>query len=248
MFKTADGIASTALTLSELRATSAQPIKGKLYAVAALLMLLAALALWVDVPIAYAIKTHRMSGEARHLLRLAEVFAWGGSVGYIILAAAVLDPRGWRIVPRLVIGAFGSGAVANGLKLLIARSRPIAADLQASALDSFGAWLPMWDTSLEATYNRQAQSFPSGHAATAAGLAVALAVLYPRGRWLFVGFAMLAALQRVEVQAHFLSDVLAGAALGCALSAACNGNWALGRWLSKLDRDPSILKAHSTRI
>jgi membrane-associated phospholipid phosphatase len=65
------------------------------------------------------------------------------------------------------------------------------------------------------------QSFPSSHAATAAGLAVALAALYPRGRWLYLTFAMLAGLQRIEAQAHFASDVLAGAALGCIVAAAC---------------------------
>ena len=57
--------------------------------------------------------------------------------------------------------------------------------------------------------------FPSAHAATAVGLAIALGVLYPRGRWLFIAFAFLAGLQRIEAQAHFASDVLAGAAVAC---------------------------------
>ena len=53
----------------------------------------------------------------------------------------------------------------------------------------------------------------------AAGLAAALGVLYPRGRWLFACFALLAMLQRIDAQAHFCSDVLAGAAIGCCVAA-----------------------------
>ena len=45
-------------------------------------------------------------------------------------------------------------------------------------------------------------------------------MLYPRGRWMFALFAALAMLQRVDAQAHYCSDVLAGAAIGLALAAA----------------------------
>lgn len=57
-------------------------------------------------------------------------------------------------------------------------------------------------------------SFPSGHATLAFATAAALAYLSPRGRWLFVILAAFCALARVVMQAHFYSDVLAGAALG----------------------------------
>jgi undecaprenyl-diphosphatase len=89
---------------------------------------------------------------------------------------------------------------------------------------------------IDLEHNDKLQSFPSGHAATAAGLAVALAVLYPRGRWLFAVLAVLAALQRVEVQSHFPSDVLAGAALGCLTGALVSADWNLGRRLLHLER------------
>ena len=46
------------------------------------------------------------------------------------------------------------------------------------------------------------------------GLFAALAWRYPRGRWLFLVFAVSAALQRVATSAHYPSDICFGAALG----------------------------------
>jgi membrane-associated phospholipid phosphatase len=57
--------------------------------------------------------------------------------------------------------------------------------------------------------------------ATAAGLAIVLAQLYPRGRWLFPVIAGLAGAQRVLENAHFVSDVFWGAAVGCIFAPLC---------------------------
>jgi membrane-associated phospholipid phosphatase len=187
---------------------------------AGLLALVAVAALAIDVPVARWAKLHKMPGDLRRVLTLAEVFGWGGTVGLIVLTAAVLDPRGWRVAPRLALGALGAGIVANGVKLLVARLRPLAANLRGEVWDTFTGWLPVLyhDPSL-GEYGFQFQSFPSGHSATAVGLAIALAALYPRGRWLFALFALLACLQRLQSQAHFPSDILAGAAIGCLVCA-----------------------------
>jgi membrane-associated phospholipid phosphatase len=47
-----------------------------------------------------------------------------------------------------------------------------------------------------------------------------LAMLYPRGRFLFAAFAMSVGLQRILGSAHYPSDVLVGAAVGwfCAVA------------------------------
>ena len=52
-------------------------------------------------------------------------------------------------------------------------------------------------------------------AASAAGLAMGLAWLYPRGRVLFLLLAISAGGQRIVSGDHFASDVVWGAALGC---------------------------------
>ncbi|MCP9880011.1 phosphatase PAP2 family protein, partial [Cyanobium sp. A1C-AMD] len=59
-------------------------------------------------------------------------------------------------------------------------------------------------------------SFPSGHAAVAAGLAVSLCWFYPRGRSVFIALAILASFQRINSLSHFLSDICIGAAIGIA--------------------------------
>jgi len=196
-------------------------------------MLLAAVALSADLSIAEYVRSHPLPGELVRLVRLSEAFAWGGTVLLIILAAAVLDARGWRVLPPLAIGAFGAGLIADGFKLVVARLRPGVAD-SSGVTETFLTWLPLLklDT-LGHPYGRALQSFPSGHAATAVGLAIALAALYPRGRWLFAGFAALACFQRMEAQAHFASDVLAGAAIGCLVGAAC-------QWRRRSIGDPSV--------
>jgi len=63
-------------------------------------------------------------------------------------------------------------------------------------------------------------SFPSGHAQTAFAAAVYLALLFPRGALAFIALAALAGLSRVALGVHYPSDVIAGAALGSALSIA----------------------------
>jgi membrane-associated phospholipid phosphatase len=68
-------------------------------------------------------------------------------------------------------------------------------------------------------------SFPSGHSVAGAAIAIALViVLIPAGprrrnlEMLAAAFAVLMALSRVYLRAHWLSDVAAGAALGAAVA------------------------------
>jgi membrane-associated phospholipid phosphatase len=192
----------------------------QLLTAAAVLACLAAAAFAIDLHAVRWIDSGRLPGDLRRLLRLAEVFGWGGTVILIIATAATLDRRGWRVIPRLAIGSLGAGLLADCLKVIgIERMRPAAA-LERGLDHTFGPWLPLLshDSTLGA-YGHRFQSFPSGHSATAAGLAIALAALYPRGRWLFVLFAALACIQRIDALAHFPSDILAGAAVGCLVGA-----------------------------
>jgi membrane-associated phospholipid phosphatase len=67
-------------------------------------------------------------------------------------------------------------------------------------------------------------SLPSGHTTTAFATLVAVGALFPRARPVLWGFALLIAVSRLAVTAHFTSDVLAGAAVG-ALGAWCVRDW-----------------------
>jgi membrane-associated phospholipid phosphatase len=163
------------------------------------------------------------------LLGVFENFGYGLGVAVIGLTIFVLDPaRRWAL-PRVLGCAFGAGLAANGLKLLLARARPNNFDFVGDVWTTFGAWLP--GTSAGSI----GQSFPSAHTATAVGFAATLVWLYPRGRWLFPLFAVLVGCQRIQSGAHFLSDVLAGAALGSLISLAFLKCGLLPGWMDRLE-------------
>lgn len=168
-----------------------------------------------DVAIARWIQRGECPDALEKLACLAEAFAHGFGAGAVMLTIYLLDPGRRRALLRLAVMSLGVGTLTDMVKLLLARQRPYHFDLSGETADTFGQWLPGWSE------GAAWQSFPSSHSAVAAGLAIGLARLYPRGKWLFVTYAALAVLQRVVVRAHFASDVCWGAGLGCILAAAC---------------------------
>jgi membrane-associated phospholipid phosphatase len=63
-------------------------------------------------------------------------------------------------------------------------------------------------------------SFPSGHAASSFALAFTMTRFYPRGKFIFYGWAVLVSFSRLYLDAHFASDAFAGAGLGIATGMA----------------------------
>jgi len=196
---------------------------GRVFRLTALLVLLAAItpaSFFVDMQLARWAFAQGLPGDLKHIVQFAETFAHGSGVFLILLAAAALDPRSWRVLPRLAIGAYGAGLLADVLKIVLARRRPNVSDvMNIEVWDSFLGFFAWRDAaSWHEALSRDIQSFPSGHAATAAGLACAMCRLYPRATWFFAGITVLACFQRIAYQAHYLSDVLAGAAVGVAFN------------------------------
>jgi membrane-associated phospholipid phosphatase len=189
----------------------------------------AACALCVDCPLARWCLADRLPGDLAKLLSISEAFGHGAGVLLIVLAVHQLDPARRYALPRVLVAAFGSGLGANVIKMLIARTRPHQFDFEGSVATTFSDWAPL------ASAGSGAQSFPSAHTATAVGLAVALAWLYPRGRGLFAAFAVLVACQRIESGAHFLSDTLCGAAVGFVVSACCFRVGRLPTWFDRFE-------------
>ncbi len=60
-------------------------------------------------------------------------------------------------------------------------------------------------------------SFPSGHSITAFGVAISIGLFYPQLLGCLLTAAVLIAASRIILGMHFLSDVLAGAAIGMIL-------------------------------
>jgi membrane-associated phospholipid phosphatase len=182
-----------------------------------LLLLAAAAALSIDVPVARAFRYCNTADAAKTLrdylgyLNTFEPFGHGLGVVLVLLALHQLDPgRRWAI-PRVLACALAAGGVADVLKMLLLRIRPndLPVDFHGAVWATFGQWLPLWSG------NSGSQSFPSAHTATAVGLAAALIWLYPNGRLLFALLATLVGCQRIVSGAHYPSDVLIGAAAGC---------------------------------
>ena len=177
------------------------------------LPLVLAIAGWAVMPadlgVARWCLAHNCPDPLAKWLTLAEVFAHGLGVIAILAAVILLDPARRLQLPRLIVASLGAGLAANACKLVIARVRPHSYSFEGDVADTFYQWLP-WMTS-----GSDLQGFPSAHMATAAGLAMGLAWLYPRGRVLFIVLAISAGGQRIVSGDHFASDVVWGAALGC---------------------------------
>jgi membrane-associated phospholipid phosphatase len=191
----------------------------------ALWALLGVAALPIDLPLAHWFHEKNLPDGLRKACDLSEVFGHGLGVLAILLAAWVLAPQFRRRLPRVIFCAYFSGAIALAGKLLLARTRPNRAMLEGiiDVQSTFKGLFPWLSTGFPL------QSFPSGHTATAVGLAIGLSWLLPRGKWLFACFTLLVAAQRIVGGFHFLSDTLWAAAVGWLCASACLP----GGWLSR---------------
>jgi undecaprenyl-diphosphatase len=120
----------------------------------------------------------------------------------VLTAVYLLWKRRWEALAFWVLAIVGSQLLIGPIKTLYARPRPPLALVETTGF-----------------------SFPSGHAVAGAAVAVALViVLVPAGskrrnlEMLAAVFAVLMALSRVYLRAHWLSDAVAGAALGAAVA------------------------------
>ena len=139
-------------------------------------------------------------------------------VGFRVAAARTRD---MARAPRLLLHAYralfifvvvaASGIATDVIKVICGRARP-------KLLFGDNVYGFTWGAT-QADY----WSFPSGHATTAAALAVALFLLWPRGLPLYVVAALLVMASRIILDAHYTSDVVVGAVIGVATA------WAL--WL-----------------
>jgi undecaprenyl-diphosphatase len=120
------------------------------------------------------------------------------------------------IQARIRVAVASAGLLADLLKIIFGRARPKLLFLDGSYGFTWGATQPdHW-------------SFPSGHATTIAALATALYLLWPRGLPLYLVAAALVVASRFIIGAHYFSDALAGAALGCFVS------WVIWQWFGRV--------------
>ncbi len=126
-----------------------------------------------------------------------------------------------------------SGIIANLAKYMIGRARP--KHLADAGNYAFDFW------SGDAGW----ASFPSGHATTAMALALALALLFPRLRWIFLTLGFWIAMSRIFIAAHYPSDVLAGGLLGALIAWLFARALAQRRLLFDFDREGRLIRRKS---
>ena len=201
---------------------------------------------WIDLPVAEwfwkndigSIKIKEL-GAGRDLLFLAETF--GMTLGAIIVTLLILE-LDWHRRIRLFryFGAILSvSLVSNVIKLFVIRYRPHGIDfaspesiaqLNVISID----WMP-WTSAIKSMEG----SFPSGHTAMAFAAFTVLAFLYPQGKRIFLMLAIFVGIQRIVVNAHFPSDVIAGAMVGLFIGGMWTTFSPLARLCDRLEKAQS---------
>ena len=197
-------------------ALSAHPLRWWYYIAAACVISLMLATL--DIRIARLSYEYRPTRSVtRSLVIFAEIAAGGIGVLTLLVVAMVVFRIKLSRFPRMVSASLGAGVLADIVKLCVYRARPRAVDLStATFFSTFHGWFPFLSA------GSAGQSFPSGHATTAAGLAFTLAMIYSRGRWGFAILALTASVSRVVVHAHFSTDIATGLFLGTGWAYACH--------------------------
>jgi membrane-associated phospholipid phosphatase len=139
-------------------------------------------------------------------------FLWPTGIVLAVIAAVTspaLAPLGRLVLAAIAVRTgflFAAialpGLFATIIKRLIGRARPFV----GTEADPFLYGQLVW----RADY----ASMPSGHATTAFAAAIAVGLLWPRLRSVMVLYALIIAVSRVVLDAHYLSDVIAGAFVG----------------------------------
>jgi membrane-associated phospholipid phosphatase len=167
----------------------------------------------LDQPVANHFRDHRSQGGQD----VADAWAKVGTVGVGVVTAGVLagglishNEKVTHAGLRLLFSVGLAGGAAEGIKFALGRERRLQ---NTSALDFDPAH---FDT-----------SFPSGHTTLAFAMATSLSDDIHR-TWATVGLYGLAtgvAVSRVYQEAHWVSDVVGGAALGIASAKLVSGRW-----------------------
>ncbi len=172
----------------------------------------------LDKPLRDAARRSHASIEERFANKF-EDFGAGYSFG--VLGAFYLDglivnnDRAKLVAEDGLTATLVSGGITDALKEALGRGRPTA---NRGTLDFFAY--------------RGNVSFPSGHATQAFAVASVIAVHYGDNPWIDVasyGIASLVGMARIDHDAHFASDVLAGALIGTAVGPAGLHHRAEGR-------------------
>jgi len=169
----------------------------------------------------------RIPGDFRKSIGLSEAFAHSGGIIVIFTALVWIDLKNRKKLWRAALFTLICGLASNVAKIIVPRLRPHSlAESEIEIASSWQTWGTPWTGSW---MEEQFRSFPSGHSATAVALAIGLTQVYPRGKWIFALLAAMACFQRLESQAHFLSDIMGGIVITLVISLCYWNNPSAGK-------------------
>jgi membrane-associated phospholipid phosphatase len=167
---------------------------------------LIALAFTVDRQVATHIAAHPPFHKGN---AISTIVKWPGNFWFTLLIAVLLTP--WAQVARrtaaqLILAGIIGGLIYSVVKWIAGRPRPVP-NITPFAFHAFINGIPgLW--------NANDLGFPSGHACLSFATAMCLAMAFPRFRWLFFLVAAIVGCERIGENAHYVSDVIAGAGFG----------------------------------
>ena len=164
-----------------------------------------AVGLWLDAPVAR--MAHRAAIDRDHFGN--QVFKMAGDWRFALAVALALiawHRDSWRPAGLLALSALLGGALYTVIKWTAGRQRPVVL-IDPLAFNPFiNGWVGFLD--------EPNMSFPSGHTTLAFATAATLGICIKRWRYAFYALATVVAVERVWENAHYVSDVIAGAGLG----------------------------------
>jgi membrane-associated phospholipid phosphatase len=167
----------------------------------------------VDAAVADALIPHAGRGAVRALGAVSDLTdqepLYAASVAALVTAVAMRDGPTWRAGTRILAAHLLATALRGMVKAAVDRTRPEAAARR-------GEYVLRKGRRRDSDFN----SFPSGHTAGAFAAAMALGRAYPGGQAAALGLAAGSGAAQVVRSKHFVTDVVAGAAIGLIAEAA----------------------------
>ncbi|MDB5173547.1 MAG: phosphoesterase PA-phosphatase related protein [Phycisphaerales bacterium] len=151
--------------------------------------------------------------KRQHLTKLfieiVKLPGWGWFTLVAVILLGIFHRRHWYGAAGLALSGVAVGAAYSLIKWTAGRHRPVKG-ITPFVFEPF-------PKGIIGLFKEDALCFPSGHASLAFATAASLAVLLPRWRWAFFAFAAAVGVERVLENAHYVSDVVAGAGIGALL-------------------------------
>jgi undecaprenyl-diphosphatase len=161
--------------------------------------------LWLDAPVAR--WAHRAAIDrdhpGNHLMKMAGDWRFTLAVALALIA---WHKDSWRPAGLLALSGLLGGLLYTLVKWAAGRRRPLVLIDPLAFSPFISGWRGFTD--------EPNLSFPSGHTTLAFATAATLGIWIPRWRYVFYALACVTAAERVAENAHYVTDVVAGAGLG----------------------------------